>query len=186
VNEENDLRASLQFPNIAVMKALLCFATLALLASPASAQEVKALGSFGKWLAFTYTENGKPVCYVSAKPEKSEGAYKSRGDVLFLVTHRPAEKAFDVVSMVAGYQYKPDSDAEISSGGKTFKLFTNADRAWARDSQTDQQVVQALIKGSTAVVKGVSSRNTPTTDTFSLNGFTAAYKAISETCKKPG
>jgi hypothetical protein len=183
---ENALRRPLEFSKITAMRIFSALALAALLACPASAQEVKALGSFGQWLAFTYTEGGKPVCYISAKPEKSEGNYKSRGDVLLLVTHRPAEKAYDVISMVAGYPYQPDSDAVVTAGGKTFKLFTNADRAWARDSQTDQQIVQALIKSANAVIKGTSSRNTPTTDIFSLNGFSAAYKAIGDACKKPG
>lgn len=153
-------------------------------ASTAHAQEVKALGTFGKWVAFTYAEKGKPVCYISAKPDKSEGSYKARGEALLLVTHRPGEKAFDVISMVAGYQYMPDSDAVVTAGGQTFRLFTNADRAWARDAKTDGAIVQQLIKSSTAVIKGTSNRGTPTTDIFSLNGFSAAYKAIGETCKK--
>ena len=151
----------------------------------AGAQEMTALGTFGKWVAYTYTEKGKPVCYMAAKPEKSEGAYKARGDAQLLVTHRPGEKAFDIITVVAGYQYKPDSDVTIAAGGQTFTLFTNADRAWARDSKTDSAVVQQFIKSNTAVIKGVSSRNTPTTDTVSLAGFTAAYKAIGDTCKKP-
>ncbi len=157
------------------------------LAAPlaAGAQEMKALGTFGKWVAYTYVEKGKPVCYMSAKPDKSEGAYKSRGEVELLITHRPGEKAFDVLSVVAGYQYKPDSDVVLTAGGQTFNLFTNADRAWARDAKTDAAVVQQLIKSSAAVIKGTSSRNTPTTDTVSLTGFSAAYKAIGDTCKKP-
>jgi invasion protein IalB len=159
--------------------------TLLLASASAQAQEVKALGTFGKWVAFTYTEKGKPVCYISAKPDKSEGSYKARGEVLLLITHRPGEKAFDVVSMVAGYQYLPDSDAVVTAGAQTFRLFTNADRAWARDAKSDAAVVAQLIKSSTAVIKGTSNRNTATTDTFSLNGFSAAYKAINDTCKKP-
>ncbi|MHB1205160.1 MAG: invasion associated locus B family protein [Rhodospirillaceae bacterium] len=158
---------------------------LTLASAAAHAQEVTALGTFGKWVAFTYTEKGKPVCYISAKPDKSEGSYKARGEALLLVTHRPAEKAFDVVSMVAGYQYMPDSDAVVTAGGQTFRLFTNADRAWARDAKTDAAVVALLIKSSSAVIKGTSNRGTPTTDTFSLIGFSAAYKAISDSCKKP-
>ncbi len=74
----------------------------------------------------------------------------------------------------------------LTAGGQTFNLFTNADRAWARDAKTDAAVVQQLIKSSAAVIKGTSSRNTPTTDTVSLTGFSAAYKAIGDTCKKPG
>lgn len=151
----------------------------------AGAQEMTALGTFGKWVAYTYTEKGKPVCYMSAKPEKSEGSYKARGEVQLLITHRPAEKAFDVLSVVAGYQYKPDSDVVLTAGGQTFTLFTSADRAWARDAKTDKAVVEQLIKSNSAVIKGTSSRNTPTTDTVSLAGFSAAYKTIGDTCKKP-
>ena len=152
-----------------------------------AAQDVTVIGTHGKWTAYTYTENKQPVCYIAAKPEKSEGAYKNRDEVLMLVTHRPGEKAYDVVSVVAGYQYKPDSDAVVTVGAQKFDLFTvGTDRAWARDAKIDRAIAQAMIKGNAAVVRGTSSRNTSTTDTFSLNGFTAAYKAISDTCKRPG
>jgi len=154
-------------------------------ATAAHAQEVKVLGTFGKWIAQTYKENGQAVCFISVKPDKSEGNYKARGDVSFMVTHRPAERAFDVVSMAAGYQYLPDSDAVFTSGSKRFNLFTSGERAWARDAQTDKAIVQLMISGNVMVIKGTSSRNTVTTDTFSLSGFTAAYKSISESCKKP-
>jgi len=159
----------------------------AITAGSAAAQDVTVIGTHGKWTAYTYTENKQPVCYIAAKPERSEGNYRNRDEVLMLVTHRPAEKAYDVVSVVAGYQYKPDSDAVVTVGAQKFDLFTvGTDRAWARDAKIDRAIAQAMIKGNTAVVRGTSSRNTNTTDTFSLSGFTAAYKAISDTCKKPG
>jgi hypothetical protein len=34
------------------------------------------------------------------------------------------------------------------------------------------------------IVEGVSSKGTKTKDTYSLKGFTGAYKAISAKCKK--
>lgn len=152
----------------------------------AVAQDVTVIGTHGKWTAYTYTENKQTVCYIAAKPEKSEGKYASRSEVLMLVTHRPGEKAFDVISVVAGYAYKPDTDALITIGSAKFDLFTTgSDRAWARDSKTDRSIAQAMIKGNAAVVRGTSSRGTLTTDTFSLSGFTAAYKAINDACKKP-
>jgi invasion protein IalB len=155
-------------------------------AGAAAAQDVTVIGTHGKWTAYTYTENKQPVCYIAAKPDKSEGKYGSRDEVLMLVTHRPGEKAWDVISVVAGYQYKPDTDALITIGGQKFDLFTTgSDRAWARDSKIDRTIAQAMIKGNSAVVRGTSSRGTLTTDTFSLSGFTAAYKAISDTCKRP-
>jgi invasion protein IalB len=166
---------------ISVVLGVLCAADFA------AAQDVTVIGTHGKWTAYTYTENKQPVCYIAAKPEKSEGKYASRDEVLMLVTHRPGEKAYDVVSVVAGYQYKPDTDAVLTIGAQKFDLFTvGSDRAWARDAKIDRAIAAAMIKGNTAVVRGTSSRGTLTTDTFSLSGFTAAYKAISDTCKKPG
>lgn len=155
---------------------------MVLAASSGHAQEVKTIGTFGKWSAFSYDDAGKQVCYVASLPIKSEGAYKSRGDVQALITHRPADQAVDVVSIVAGYSYKPDTDANVAVGNRRFDLFTVEGRAWARDAKTDKDMIQAFIKANSMVVKGVSSRGTPTTDTFSLQGFTAAYKAIGDAC----
>ena len=158
-----------------------------LLAAPFAhaAEDAKTLGTFGKWTAFSTNQGGKMLCYAALNPAKSEGAYKNRGDVLLTVTHRPADKAFDVVSIVAGYQYLGDSDVAVTIAGKKFALFTSSDRAWARDAATDKQIVEAMVKGANLTAKGTSTRNTPTTDTFALGGFTAAYRAISDACKKP-
>lgn len=163
----------------------LLFLTALTLSCAASAQDVKVLGTFGKWTAQTYKENGANVCFMTVKPDKSEGNYKTRGDVQFMVTHRPADRAFDVVSLAAGYQYAPDSDAVLTATGKKFNLFTSGERAWARDAKTDKDIVQTLTKSKTMVVKGTSARNNITTDNFTLTGFAAAHKAISDACKKP-
>ncbi len=169
-----------------MMKTLhLSLLALLLFGGAAHAQEVKVLGTFGKWIAQTYKENGQAVCFMSVKPDSSEGNYKARGEALFMVTHRPSEQAFDTISVVAGYQYLPDSDAVVNVNGKRFNLFTNGERAWARDAATDKTIVALLIQGNTVTVKGTSSRNNVTTDVFSLAGFTAAHKAISDGCKKP-
>ena len=40
-----------------------------------------------------------------------------------------------------------------------------------------------MIRGARLVVKGTSSRGTKTTDTYSLKGFSAAFKAIGKACK---
>lgn len=170
----------MRFFGVALVAAVVGFSGIA------AAQEVTVIGTHGKWTAFRYTENKQPVCYMAAEPDKAEGNYRARGEILLLVTHRPADKAFDVINMVAGYQYKADTDALVNIGSQRYELFTvGSDRAWARDSKTDRAIIQAMIKGSTAVIRGTSSRGTVTTDTFSLIGFTAAYQAISEACKKP-
>ena len=162
-------------------------AVLTVLLSPlaANAQDVKALGTFGKWIAATYQENGKQVCYMSGDPDRTEGGTRVRGKPTLLITHRPGEKAFDIVSMVSGYEYQGDSDVTVAVAGKRFKLFTNGDRAWARDTQTDKTIVDALVKANSAAITGTSNRNAVTTDIFLLKGFAAAYQAIGDACKKP-
>lgn len=153
------------------------------LAGPAAhAQQIKTLGTYSKWVAYSFQDAGKQVCYAASKPIKSEGAYKGRDEIVVQVTHRPGDRATDVVSFVAGYTFKPDADVNVAVAARRFDLFTVEDRAWARDAKTDQEIVQAFIKGNSMVVKGVSSRGTPTTDTYSLQGFGAAYKAIGEVC----
>ncbi len=157
-----------------------------MLALPAVAQDVKVLSTSGQWTAYTYQEDGKTVCYMASKPIKSEGNYKTRGEVLALVTHRPAESATDVVSIVAGYPYQADSDATVQIGPRKFMFFTFGERAWARDNQTDKTVVQTMVKGKSLSVRGNSTRGTPTVDTYSLQGFSAAYKAINDACGVKG
>jgi hypothetical protein len=146
------------------------------------AQEVKPLGSFENWNAFTYPEQGKPVCYAASQPTDSKGNYAKRGEVFALVTHRPAAKASDVVSLVAGYEYKPGTEVEVAVGKDKFKLFTEGERAWAKDTATDKALVQAMAKSATMEVKGVSARGTETVDTFSLQGFAKAHQAIGQAC----
>ncbi len=155
---------------------------LPLCAPPAGAAEAAVIDNFKEWTAFTETEGGKKTCYVASAPQKAEGKYKKRDDLYVLVTHRPAEKSVGVFSVRAGYTYKKGSEVEVNIDGQRFILFTDAGNAWAYDSKVDQVLVRAMKGGLTMIVAGISSRGTLTTDTYSLNGFTAAYDAITRAC----
>ncbi|MCK5295344.1 MAG: hypothetical protein KAJ75_00510 [Alphaproteobacteria bacterium] len=121
---------------------------------------------------------------MASTPTKDEGKYKKRGDIFTIVTHRLAEKSFDVVSIVAGYPYLKNSKVKLIIGNKTFSLFTHDSTAWAHDNSTDATIVKAMINGNKMIVKGSSSRKTKTKDTYSLSGFTAAHKAINKACSR--
>jgi hypothetical protein len=166
--------------------AALMFSLSAVLALPALAQEEpKSLGTFSNWEAVTFKEGGKTGCYITSVPSKKEGAYTTRDKTYALVTHRPSDKTFNVITVVAGYTYKDNSTVTIKIGNTSFKLFTNKDAAWAPDADTDRKIVQAMIKGQGMVVTGTSARGTKTTDTYSLIGFTKAYRAIADACQAP-
>jgi invasion protein IalB len=148
----------------------------------AVAQEPKAIGRYGEWVAYTVKAQKQLVCYIASQPTKEKGKYKRRGDVFARVSHRPAAKSFGVVSFVAGYTYKQDSDVLVSIGGNEFTLYTDAGTAWA-DDKLDRKLVAAMKAGRTMEVRGTSSRGTLTKDTYSLAGFTRAHQEIGKACK---
>jgi len=146
------------------------------------AQGIQRIGDHGDWSAFKFSEDGNPACYMSSEPTKATGDYKKRGDVFAIVTHRPAEKRIGEVSIITGYAYKKDSTVKVAIGKQNFELFTQEDSAWALDAAADKKLIAAMRKGNRMVVKGTSTRGTLTTDTYSLKGFTKAYRAIGKAC----
>ena len=142
-------------------------------AKPPAANSAKAerLGDAQGWSAFAETDKNANACYLVGRPVKSDPENLKRGDVYVYVTHRPAEKSYNVVSFAAGYPYKDASDAELAVDTHKFTLFTNKESAWSRDAATDKAVVDAMAKAKQAILKGTSARGTVTTDTYSLDGF---------------
>jgi len=166
---------------LAALALLTCVAT-AILLPPAQAQEVKTIGTFQDWTAYTHDEGGNMVCYVATRPQKEEGNYTRRDEVFAIISHRPAEGARNVVSFISGYTFKDGSEVSVSiDGRRDFTLFTHGDAAWAYD-EDDSKLVEAMKVGGHMVVKGTSARGTLTTDTYSLMGFTSAHSAISRAC----
>ena len=121
---------------------------------------------------------------TQSQPRKQEGQFKKRGEVFFFVTHWPGEEGKNAVSISNGYSFKPDSQVIVTVDGKAFKLFTQGEMAWTKDQATDDAVTAALQEGYSLVVQGVSSHGTATTDTYSLKGSVAAFKAVAEECAK--
>ena len=168
------------------MKKSIFFIVLAILlgVQDAKAAAPQVLGEYGDWVAYYYRDSAGAVCYMASTPKKDEGKYTKRGDIYAIVTHRPNEKSFDVVNFNAGYDFKSGASFKVKIGAQTFdKMFTSGDKAWAVNEKTDKEMVAAMKRGSRMVVHGVSSRGTNTKDTYSLNGFVSAYRAISNKCK---
>ena len=164
---------------------LFAFALVAFAGMASAANSRKSLGTFGDWTAYKMEENGEKVCYMASVPQKKEGNYKKRGEVFLIISHRPAKKTFNTVSLTAGYDYKKDSSVSVQIDKKPeVELFTDHDTAWAATDAEDKKLVSMMRAGDKAVFKGTSSRGTLTTDTFSLKGFTKAANAIDKACGK--
>lgn len=152
-------------------------------AGQALAQNV--IETTGDWTAFK-DDDGKS-CFMATAPQTAKGDYDKRGDPYLMVLKRIGSQGPDEVSIEAGYDYKADSQVEViikvGDKNKTFKMFTKDSTAWAWNAKDDRALSEAIREGSLVTVKGVSSRGTKTTDTYSLKGSTAAYRQITDACR---
>ncbi|MDD3288901.1 MAG: invasion associated locus B family protein [Alphaproteobacteria bacterium] len=180
--------------NVSLLLSLIM--TISIIPSLANASAPQTLGSFGPWKAFMATENEQPVCYMSltskAPPivvpktaKKSQAKPSKRGDVVIMVTHRPAEGSKDVVSYSAGIKFKAASEAKIIIGKKEFSLFTQNDTAWSRDAATDHALAAAIKGGLSITMSGESARGDIINDKINIKGAAQAYRAISKSCGLP-
>ena len=164
---------------------LLAFCSISLLAFSAYAGAPQLIGEYNDWSAYIYKEGKNSVCYMASTPQKSEGKYTRRGDVYLVITHRPADKSFDVVNFVAGYAYKNDAKVIVKIGKDTISdFFVENDKAWTMNANVDKKLVEAMKKGERLIIDGTSTKGTTTKDTYSLRGFSSAYRAISTKCRR--
>jgi hypothetical protein len=173
----------------------LAFLSMALAATlaPATANAAdapKLLGKYDDWAAYTYGSGKDRICYVLSEPKSSLPKGAARGDVYFMVTHRPARKIRNEISMRIGYPFSATSKPFAKIDSKTFQMFSGVAEggehqnwAWLDNAKDEDKMVQALRAGSSMVIKGTSSRNTLTTDTYSLKGSSNALTKIDQTCR---
>ncbi len=162
------------FSKIVILSILLFFFNL----------ESKELAKFNDWTAFAEGEGKNLACMAVSKPKKAEGNYSRRGDIFAIVTHLPGQNKWNEFSIVAGYNFQPNSNPDVTIGDMKFQLFTSGSRAWSFSPSEDDKIVKFLKNSMKMKVVGTSSRGTITNDTYSLVGFSKAYQKINEACNK--
>lgn len=151
--------------------------------SPSAAGDTaapKELGGAGGWKAYTLPEGKSQICYVVGKPAADP---KGKRKANLLVTHRPAEKATNVVSIVMGTDLPPSGRADVTLGKQKFDFFTKEQTAWARDSETDKATVTAMLKARELDVKVKPAKGPELDDSYPLDGFSQALDLIDKACK---
>jgi len=151
-------------------------------ASVAHAQTPYSLGSYTDWNVWELNEGSQKICYIVSEPKKQSGTYTRRGKPAVLVTRRPAPSVTDEVSVQPGYTYLEGSSVGLTVGQNRFTLFTRGAHAWTKDQTEDQSLIDVMRRGEDMVITGESSKNTTSTDTYSLLGFTKAYNAMVAAC----
>ena len=143
------------------------------------------LGQFGDWGAYTANPGGKKVCFALAKPATSQTVppNRPRDQAYMFVSSRPAEKVKDEVSVVIGYGFKPNTDANLEIAGAQYAMYTQSDGAWIKNAAEENRLVDAMRKAGDLTVKGTSARGTATVDIFSLKGLSQALDRVGQECR---
>src|SRR5690242_11789581 len=155
-------------------------------ASMTGGAEPTLLGQYGTWGAYAATPGGKRVCFALAKPSssKTNPPNRPRDPAYAFVSTRPAEKVFNEVSIMIGYQLKPGSESALEVGGASYAMYTQGDGLWIKNAAEEERMVDAMRKAADVTVKGISAKGTETTDTFSLKGLAQALDRIAQDCRR--
>ena len=161
---------------------------LALAAAPTYAQEIKQLGTFKAWTAWTGADANGPMCYISAQPEdwspkEVNGSPVRRSPIHFLVINRKGLGTKNEVQTQVGYPFHPtNSSVTATVDGKTFPMVTEGEAAWLAVEADEATFVEALKAGTKLTVNGTSQKGNKMSDSYSLSGVTAALGEINKAC----
>jgi hypothetical protein len=165
------------------LTAVVVVGAIALAGGTADAQQgATSLGNFNDWSAWQGQDANGVICYISSQPQDSLPKGVNRDPVYFLVIHRKGLGTKNEVQTLIGYPFNANPNASASVDGKTYPMVTEGSAAWLASAGDEGGFVAAMKAGSRLVVKGLSSRGTTTTDTYSLSGVTAAMQAIDKAC----
>ena len=171
----------MKFPKVLMTCAALMCGSL-----PLAAQQVSTnvVASETAWSVFEETQGCWAVATARESVNRRDGQVVAvrRGDILLYVTYVPAQNITGQVSFTGGYPFKENETIEVSVDGTKFDLFVEGEWAWTRSADEDAKLIEAMRRGSNAVIVAESSRGTQTTDTFSLLGFTAATEEAARRC----
>lgn len=138
---------------------------------------------FRDWSLYVHEDTSSKICFITSVPIKQEGNFSRRGQPRLFVTQFGGNNPRQEVSVDPGYTYRKGSTVEATIGRDRFELFTEGDRAWAKNAAEDGRLIEAMRRGDQIQVRGTSTRETWSLDTYSLAGFTAAHRAMTETCR---
>jgi hypothetical protein len=138
------------------------------------------LGTFGTWKAATHPEAGVTVCYAYTFAKTSRPPMQGRGNVVLTISQRPHER--DAVAVLLGYQVLPHAGARVQAGGHDLHFYLEGRSAFAPHGA---EAIAAFSAGREAIGHFPGPRGIIFADTFSLDGFAAAYQASLQACPKP-
>ncbi|WP_420585898.1 invasion associated locus B family protein [Ruegeria sp.] len=164
----------------------LCVAGMATTATAQQATSTNRVAAKTDWSVFV--EDDPTECWSVATPDETVNTRGGRvvsvrrSDILLFVVFRPSEEVAGQVSFTGGYPFAAGSSVNVKIDDQEFEFITDGEWAWPATQGQEPQVIEAMKKGTEAVLTARSERGTQTKDTFSLLGFTAALEDAQKRC----
>ena len=89
--------------------------------SARSAEDLKSIGKFKDWEAFTVTENDNKICFAQSIPILRAPKKFERNPSRLFITFRPSEDMKDEVSATSGYTFQKEKIVKAKTGKKTYE-----------------------------------------------------------------
>ena len=132
----------------------------------------------GKWHLIVDDD----YCYIGSMPTNTKIEKGKKRDITYILVYRINKSPNAIVQIEAGYPYDQKKIVEVKIDKALYEFSSEEatpETAW---TNKDKEVIYAMKKGITLTIKGYSSRGTMIVDTYTLNGFTAAYNKLTKDC----
>ena len=150
--------------------------------SARSAEDLKSIGKFKDWEAFTVTENDNKICFAQSIPILRAPKKFERNPSRLFITFRPSEDMKDEVSATSGYTFQKEKIVKAKTGKKTYDFFSQEEFAWILDTEEEQRFIKAMKNASRVMIIGRTEKGKQTIDHYSLMGITKAYNTAKKNC----
>ena len=132
----------------------------------------------GKW---NYVKEND-YCFIGSLPIKSDIPEGKKRGKTYVLVYRINKSPDAIVQIEAGYPYDQNNIVEVKIDKSLYKFSSEEKTPETAWTDKDKEVIYAMKKGIVLTIFGISSRGTKTTDTYTLNGFTASYNKLINDC----
>jgi len=150
--------------------------------APAAAKPT-AIDKINDWGVYAAGVGKAKACYVMAEPKERAPKTLKRDPGYVFITQRPGEGVRNEVSVVMGFDVKPDSTPKAEIGATNFAMIAKGSNLWLKNPAQEGDFVAALRKSPRLILKADSLRGNTTTDTYALAGVGAALDRAAKECQ---
>lgn len=147
------------------------------------AGQVVQVATSGDWSVYTARAGKSKVCYALSQPKERLPAGLNRDPGYLFVSFRPAENVKGELALVMGFGTKEGAGGEAVIGETSFALLSKGPHVWLKNTAEEPNVVTAMERGQTLIVKIQSGRGNKTSDKYSLAGFSNALARARKECQ---